>query len=111
MSDGDVSVDLNAAYRAVHSPVSASDILEAIVPGHWSTLTIAKRKDVDSILSMGNMIDASPGTRTDVLLTTAFAGKPHTLSALALLGKVVITRAAELSLLVTPSTVSAARAL
>jgi hypothetical protein len=63
------------------------------------------------VLSMGDSIDFSPGSRARVLLTTAFAGHPATLGALEAVGRRMISRADELSCLSTPAIVAAARAL
>lgn len=111
MTDNEVSDDLNTVYRDLWVPVTGSDILEVISAGALSGLTAAKRDDVDTVVSMGGVIDLSPGSRADVMLTTAFAGKPATLTALANVAKRTTSRAQELDCGVTPTIVAAARAL
>lgn len=111
MSDLEVSDDLCAITRDAWVDVSASDILEVIVSGAWGGLTSGERADVDSVLSMGTVIDFSPGSRARVLLTTAFAGSPATLNALAAMAKRLISRADEIGCGVTEFIVAAARAM
>ena len=111
MSDQEVYDDLVALTRETWNHVSALDILEVIIPGHWNGLMAAKRKDVDSVLSMGSTITFAPGSRADVLLTTAFTGNADTLTALATLAKRMISRAEELNCGVSVAIVTAARAL
>lgn len=111
MTDAEVCADLNTAYRDSWERVSASDILEIIVPAAWSGLTNTERADVDSVLSMGTSLDFSPGSRARVLLTTAFAGSPATLNALEAVAKRAISRAEELNCGVTEYIVTAARRL
>jgi hypothetical protein len=111
MSDGEVDADLHLANRELHAPVSASRVLEAIVAGGWNQLDAGERADVDTVLSMGDAIDLSPGSRARVLLTTAFAGHPATLEALETVGRQMTCRAAELNCLSTPAIVAAARAI
>jgi hypothetical protein len=111
MTDGEVDADLHLANREFSVPVSASQVLEAIVPGGWNQLDAGERADVDTVLSMGDSIDFSPGSRARVLLTTAFAGHPATLDALEAMGRRMTCRADELNCLSTPAIVAAARAL
>ena len=111
MSDVQVDADLHELYCETWDLVSASDILEAIVPAAWQALTADERADVDSVLSMGTAIDFSPGSRARVLVTTAFAGSAPTLNNLLVLGRRMISRAEEIGCGVAVFIVIAARAL
>ena len=111
MTDGEVSDDLVALTRESWVRVSASELLEAIVPADWAGLTNIKRANVDSVLSMGDVINVAPGSNARALLTTAFAGATETLGALEATTKRMISRAAELGCGVSTGIVAAARAL
>ncbi len=111
MSDLEVCQSLTAAVRESWVPVSASAILEAIVPAAWAGLSDTARADVDSVLSMGGVIDISPGSNARALLVAAFADSGPTLTALAAVAKRMISRAAEIGCSCNEFIVAAARAL
>ncbi len=111
MSDSEVCDDLCTEYITSWVSVSASDVFEAITASGWDSLDASGRADVDSVLSMGDGIDLSPGSNARALLETAFAGNAATLTALKSAARRTISRAAELGCAVTPYIVTAARGL
>lgn len=111
MSDYSVWFNLCTENRIVWVSVSASDVLEAITESGWNGLEASGRADVDSILSMGDGIDLSPGSNARTLLEAAFAGSAATLAAVEATAKRTVSRATELGCAVTPYIVTAARGL
>ena len=96
MSAAEAAVDLELPVRDLWVRVAASDILEAIVPAAFNGLEESERRDVDSVLSLGSEVDASPGSKARTILTTAFAGSQPTLNAIQNLGKQLVSRASEI---------------
>ena len=96
MSESEAAASLNAVNRNVNvEAVTGQEIFEATVPADYDALPAKDKPLYAIIVGLGTIL--VNGTNTKARLVAMFAGTP-TLSALAVLQKHLVSRAAELGL-------------
>lgn len=76
--------------------LSGSQLFEAIDDTEWQTLTVDAKSDIQFVVSLGDNIQISPGTKARTMLARALSGQTNSLANLAALGSKLISRAEEL---------------
>lgn len=90
---------LTTANRQVDVPtLSGSQLFEAIDDTEWQALTADAKSDIQFVVSLGDSIQISSGTKARTMMARALTGSPTSLAALGVLGTKTITRAEELGL-------------
>jgi hypothetical protein len=75
MSNAQATASLNTADRVVErTTLSASEMFEAIDPAEYTSLSAADQDRVKLVLSLGDSIQISVGTKARTILEDVFAG-------------------------------------
>ncbi len=90
---------ITAVTRTVNvDTLSGSQLFEAIDDTEWQTLTADQKGDIQFVVSLGDNIQISPGTKARTMLARALSGKAASLAALGVLGSKLVSRAEELGI-------------
>ena len=113
MADAEVAADMNLLYRAmVRDTLSSADVYEQIDVAEFQGKTDAQKVYVRDLLGLGDNIQVGPDSKARTVLIAVFGGASVTISALAAILQVSISRATELGLgIVKPGHVQVARTL
>lgn len=92
-------VTLTTPNRVVDvDTLSGSQLFEAIDDTEWQARTADQKSDIQFVVSLGDSIQISPGTKARTMLTRALSGATNSLNNLSALGSKTVTRAEELGL-------------
>lgn len=90
---------MSAVDRTVDVPtLSGSQLFEAIDDTEWQTLTADQKSDVQFVVSLGDTIQISPGTKARAMIARALSGQVNSLANLGVLGSKTVSRAEEIGL-------------
>ena len=113
MADAEVAADMNLLYRTlVRGTLSSADIYEQIDVAEFQGKSDAQKVYVRDLLGLGDNVQVGPASKARTVLIAIFGGTSVTISALAAILQVPISRATELGLaIVKPGHVQVARTL
>lgn len=99
MSDAEVAADMNLLYRTlVRDTLSSADVYEQLDVAEFQGKTDAQRVYVRDLLGLGDNIQVGPDSKARMVLIAVFGIQSVTISALAAILQVPISRATELGL-------------
>ena len=76
--------------------LSGSQLFESIDDTEWQARTAEQKADIQFVVSLGDNIQISSGTKARTMMTRALSGATNSLAALGVLGSKNVTRAEEL---------------
>jgi hypothetical protein len=99
MTDEDIATDLNTAYRTeTRDTLSSAEIYENLDVVEFQEKSDAQKVYVRDILGLGDEVQVGPGTKARTVLISVFGPGSDTITALAAMLEVPISRAQEIGL-------------